>query len=121
MKVGEVLDADFRTQEGKEVVQSMLLKIPAIAKRHNGCTQVPLESLEKVIGTICRKYNVMVWYITPSYIPGEIDMYSTTLKTTDTLQWLNNVYGCCLYEVVAKTTIALYAYVKSGKVVKKEE
>ena len=121
MKVAQVLDVDFRTEEGREAVQAMLLKIPAIAKRHDEDAQVPLESLEKVIGMICRKYNVMIWYITPTYIPGEVNMYSVTLKTTDTLQWLNNVYGCCLYEAVAKTTIALYAYVKSGKVAKKEE
>ena len=112
MKTEQILDLDYRVSENKEILKKALRKIPPLAS----FDEIPLDALEKVIGSISRKYAIMIQYICPTYIKGNDNMYCVSLKTTDTERWIGNVYGCCLYEVIAKTAIKMYAEVRKGKV-----
>lgn len=115
MKLDDILNIDYRKPEGKETIQKALRLIKPFAK----CTKdnVPLESIEKYIGLVCRKYTIMIQYITPTYLPNNKDnIYSCSFKTTDSHEWLGNVYGHCLYELMAKAAIKMHSDVKRGKV-----
>lgn len=115
MKTEQILDMDCRTKEGMGVIQSALHKIPILDKKHYG-EEIPLESIEKVIESISRKYCVEIQYITPSY-REETVIYSASLKDTKAqkeFKWIGNVYGCCIYEIMAKALIKMYSDVKKG-------
>lgn len=114
MKVEEILDADYRTTEGQQTIQEALFQIPAIRKNFFEGDMVPLEGIEKLISSICRKYAIMIQYICPTYIKGKTPLYCVSLKLIEPYSWLGNVYGCCLYEVMAKAAIRMYSEVKKG-------
>lgn len=108
MKTDEILDLDYRIDENKELIARVLRKIPPLAEYD----EIPLEALEKVIGSITRKYTIMIQYICPTYAKSDSPIYCVSLKIVDSYQWLGNVYGCCLYEAMAKTAIKMYAEVR---------
>lgn len=110
MKTDEILDLDYRIEENRELIARVLKKIPPLADYD----EIPLEALEKVIGSITRKYTIMIQYICPTYVKGDGTIYCVSLKLIDPYQWLGNVYGCCLYEVIAKTAIKMYTEVRKG-------
>lgn len=112
MKIREILDLDCRVEENKQYLLKALKKIPPLAKYD----EIPLEAIEKAIGTMTRKYTIMIQYICPSYINNNDSIYCVSLKLIDPYQWLENVYGCNLYEVMAKTALRMYAEVKKGTV-----
>ena len=112
MKLREILDLDCRIEENKQHLLKALRKIPPLAKYD----EIPLEALEKVIGTITRKYTIRIEYICPLYAKNNGNVYCVSLKLIDPYQWLENVYGCNLYEVMAKTALRMYAEVKKGTV-----
>lgn len=104
-KLKAVLESDFRTEEGKQKIQEILHKIKPLAKCED---DVPLEKVEKVIGILCRKYNVGIKQINLSTIPHNVNIYKATLCVFDTFEELGVVYGCCVYELYAKVAIMLY-------------
>lgn len=114
MKTEEVLNVDYRTEEGQQIIQKALFRIPAIQKNFFEGGTVPLEGIEKLISSICRKYAIMIQYICPTYTKGETPLYCISLKLIEPYSWLDNVYGCCLYEVMAKAAIKMYSEVKKG-------
>lgn len=116
MKTKDLLEIDYRTTEGRKIINKALLKIPAIAKRHTN-TDVPLESLLKALSVVCRKYEASVLYITPLYIPGEVDMWKV-LATYNSTSF--TTHGCCLYEALAKALILLYSKIKKGELTVRE-
>ena len=104
-KLKQILDADFRTDEGKQAIQDILHKIKPLAK----CTgDVPLQKIEKLISLLSRKYNVGVQQISLSTIPNNVDIYKAMLCTFDSFEQIGVVYGCCVYELYAKIAIMLY-------------
>ena len=111
MKTNELLDLDYRIAENKQLIEKALKRIPPLTEYD----EIPLEALEKVIASITKKYAIMIQYICPTYVKGNSAMYCVSLKVVDPYQWLGNVYGCCLYEVMAKTAIKMYAEVRKGK------
>ena len=105
-KLKEILDSDFRTEEGKQKIQEILHKIKPLAKCED---DVPLEKVEKVIGILCRKYNVGIKQINLAAIPNnDADIYKATLCKFNPFEELGIVYGCCVYELYAKVAIMLY-------------
>ena len=110
MKTEDILNLDYRVEENRELLTKVLRKIPPLAEYD----EIPLEALEKVIGSISRKYAIMIQYICPTYVKGNEPIYCVSLKIIYPYRWLGNVYGCCLYEVMAKTAIRMYAEVRKG-------
>ena len=110
MKTEQILDLDYRIEENKATIAKVLAKIPPLAEYD----EVPLEALEKVLAYITKKYAIMIQYICPTYVKGNDPIYCVSLKIVEPYQWLGNVYGQCLYEVIAKTAIKMYAEVRKG-------
>lgn len=118
MKTSEILDLDFRKQESKEIINKALCKVKPLAKYLDG-ERVPLEAIEKVLGVMIRKYNITIMYITPTYIPtNKENLYSISFRERVGTKWLGNVYGCCIYEVMAKSVIKVYSMIKNNEVQK---
>lgn len=119
MKTEELLDLDYRKEESKNLINEALKNIKVINK-HSRADKVELEVIEKFVGIVCRKYNVMAMYLTPSYLDNNKEnLYTLSFREKyGDKKWLGNVYGMCLYEVMAKAAIKLYAMVKENSVQK---
>ena len=104
-KLKQILDTDFRTNEGKQVIQDTLHKIKPLTKCEG---DIPLQKIEKLISLLSRKYNVGVQQINLSTIPNNVDVYKATLCTFNSFEQIGVVYGCCVYELYAKIAILLY-------------
>lgn len=112
MKTVELLDLDCRTEEGKQKLNDAVRRIGNL----KNIKYPTIEDIEDAIGYMCRKYRIMVQHICPTYTKGEINIYSASIKTTDSFEWLGNVYGYCLYELMCKTAIKIYTEIKKGTV-----
>lgn len=118
MKTSEILDLDFRDEESKEIINKVLCKIKPLAK-YSDEESVPLEAIEKALGVMIRRYNIVMMYITPTYIPtNKENLYAASFRERNGKKWLGNVYGCCLYEVMAKSVIKVYSMIKNNEVQK---
>lgn len=111
MKTNELLGLKYEGNE--ETFQKVLHKIKPF---QNFSSDVPFEMLETLIGKYCRKYTVMPMYITPTYIPGEQNIYCVKLRNTGTLEDTNFIYGSSMYEIFAKMSIKIYSMVKNEKI-----
>ena len=79
--------------------------------------KVPIEKLEEYIERVCRKYNVKIQYINPSYLDGESRWYSMSFMTRDKQgKWYGNVFGYGIWELFAKASIYLNHHIKQGKI-----
>lgn len=112
MKINEILDLNCTTQEGNDNLQKALKRLKPF-KKYLGVSDVPFYAIEKFIGILHRKYHIMIQYITPTYIPDNIDFISCSFKRTDTHEWLGCVYGCSMYELYAKACIKLVYCIKN--------
>jgi hypothetical protein len=115
MTTQELLDLDYNNEESKKLIQKALRKIKPF-KDFDENKEVPLLLLETLVGKYERKYCLMINYITPTFIPGERNIYCATIKRTDTMQYLENVYGTSLYELFAKLCIKFFYEVNKNDV-----
>ena len=114
MKTKEVLALDYYADNNKDVFQKWLRKI----KPFSGVEQneeIDILLLEKYIGLMQRKYALMIDNINPLYIPKERNMYSITVRNTNTDKDLTYIYSSTLYEGLVKICILFYAVTKSGE------
>lgn len=118
MKTDDILNLDYRKEESRETIQRVLRKIKPLSKFSEE-NDVPLEAIEKAIRVMVNKYDITPQWLMMSYHEQTISIYSIGVKTTNTHEWLGNVYGMCLYEVFAKLAIKIYSEIKSGKVPEK--
>jgi hypothetical protein len=115
MTTKEVLNLDCRSLENKIKLQSCLLKIPQLKEcTLDGRKPITLEMLENYVSLMCRKYSVIVNYITPNYIDSQVDIYCISIKNLkqDSVKF---VYANSIYEAYCKISIAIYADFKKGK------
>lgn len=118
MKTSEILDLDYRESESKEIINKVLCKMKPLAK-YSDEEKVPLEAIEKALGVMVRKYNILMMYITPTFIPtNKENLYAVSFRERVGEKWLGNVYGCCLYEVMAKSAIKVYSMIKNNEIQK---
>lgn len=130
MKTDELLNIDCRKEENIKVLNKFLWKVKPCAKllekeQHTKKEKAPIEVLEKVLHGICCKYNYGFNGLTgihPYYEDKKFVMYDVTLVRRiykdgklETCDWVRNVYGITLWEVVAKLIIAIYADIKKGE------
>lgn len=110
MTTEQILNLDYRKEENKQLIQKVLRKIKPLSK----CSDeiVPLEMIEKVAKVLVCKYEIAPQWIMVSYREAVFGVYSISIKTTTDHEWLGNVYGCCLYEVMAKLVIKMYSDIK---------
>ena len=72
--------------------------------------------IEKVAKVLVCKYEIAPQWMTFSYAEAILGVYSVSVKTTTDHKWLGNVYGCCLYEVMAKLVIKMYSDIKTQNI-----
>jgi len=122
MTTDDILNLDYRLEANKIKLKKALCRIKPLSKYEDE-EEIPLEKLEKLIGMFSRKYKIMIQYINMTCIKNnEENLFLVSLKTTDKEnKWLGSIYGCCLYELFAKTAIKMYVLIKSGEIEKAED
>ena len=121
MRVRDILQLDCREEENKEVIQKMLKKIKPFSKYEN--EDVEISKIEKFIGVATKKYDLYVRDIMFASIVTDNNeiLYNLHLYRESDLQIICEIYGCELYELMAKTAIYIYALIKNEKVRKRDE
>lgn len=113
-QIERILNLDYRKAENKQLIQKVLRKIKPLSKFSDEI--VPLEMIEKVAKVLVCKYEIAPQWMTFSYAEAILGVYSVSVKTTTDHKWLGNVYGCCLYEVMAKLVIKMYSDIKTQNI-----
>ena len=84
---------------------------------------VEISKIEKFIGVAIKKYDLYVRDIMFASIVTDNNeiLYNLHLYRESDLQIICEIYGCELYELMAKTAIYIYALIKNEKVRKRDE
>lgn len=115
MTTDEILNLDYRKDENKEKIQKVLRKIKPLSK-FSVESDVPIEAIEKMISVMCKKYMITPQWMRLSYDDEILCIYSVGVKTTSKHEWLGDVHGMCIYELLAKLCVKIYAEIKSGRI-----
>lgn len=114
-KIERVLNLDCREEANERVLQEALHQVKPLAKFEGRVQQV---KVEKLLGKICRRYYVD-FKIEPLYVPNNVDMYRSVV-TSGTMK-LADIYGCKVYEVLAKTVVWLFDAVESKELRRRDK
>ncbi len=109
MTTKEILGLKY--SENEALFQKCLHKIKPF---RNTDGEIPMIKLEKYIGLVQRKYSLQIDYICPTFIPDEENLYSATVRDTNTNRYLTYLYANTMYELFVKISI-LYFAVLNGK------
>lgn len=119
MKTDEILNLDCTKEGNIKQINRFLWKVKPVEKlleknNYTKTEQAPLELLEQAMHGIMLRYGYRAQGIN-SYYEGEgkeneFVFYNVSLlKIRDTREWIGNVYGKTMWEVVAKIIIKIYA------------
>lgn len=120
MKTESILDLDCTKKENIKQINRFLWKIKPLAKllEKNNYTkgeQIPLELMEQTLQGIMLRYKYQTQGIN-FYFEEKFVFYNVSvLKIRKTRDWIGNVYGKTLWEVIAKLIIKIYADIKKEK------
>lgn len=126
MKTEDILNLDCTDGNNLEQINKFLWKVKPVArileKNHYTKTkQAPLELLEQALHGIMLRYGYRIQGINTYYETEEgkeiefVFYTASLLKIRDTREWIGNVYGKTLWEIVAKIIIKVYADLKKEK------
>ena len=126
MKTEDILNLDCTDGNNLEQINKFMWKVKPVArileKNHYTKTkQAPLELLEQALHGIMLRYGYRIQGINTYYETEEgkeiefVFYTASLLKIRDTREWIGNVYGKTLWEIVAKTIIKVYADLKKEK------
>ena len=126
MKTEDILNLDCTKGNNLEQINKFLWKVKPVArileKNHYTKTeQAPLELLEQALHGIMLRYGYRIQGINTYYETEEgkeiefVFYTASLLKIRDTREWIGNVYGKTLWEMVAKIIIKVYADLKKEK------
>lgn len=104
MTTEQLLELDCRAEENKEKIKKALKKIKPLKKYD----VAPLEALEKCLKLLGRKYGITCREISSDIISGEDIIWRSTIFDMYNLNTIRTVYGCTMYEALAKTVIAVF-------------
>lgn len=116
MDVENILNIDYRTDEGKAEIQKALFEIPPVKRNCDESKDVPIEAIEKVISVISRKYVIELKEITLSLIPHNNDMLYRVAIFRNPYYTYKILYACCIYELLSKSAIYMYNEIKKSEV-----
>jgi len=106
MNTKEIIGLNYYSENNSDIIQKHLKVIKPFCAVEK---EVPLDLMEKYVGLIQRKYALQVDYICPIFVPGEDNVYSATVRRTDTNKYLTYIYGKTIYEVFCKICILYHA------------
>ena len=112
MKTEEILNLDYRKEENQEIIQKVLRKIKPLSK-YSDEENIPIEAIERTIRVLTNKYEIQPQWITCSHRGEILSTYSCGIKTSNTHELLGNVYGMCVYELIAKMAIKMYSDIRT--------
>ena len=126
MKTEDILNLDCTDGNNLEQINKFLWKVKPVAKileknHYTKTEQAPLELLEQALHGIMLRYGYRIQGINTYYETEEgkeiefVFYTASLLKIRDTREWIGNVYGKTLWEIVAKTIIKVYADLKKEK------
>ncbi len=125
MKTEDILDLDCTKKENIKQINRFLWKIKPLVRilEKQGCTkaeQIPLELLEQALQGMMAHYKYQTqginFYFEEQENKKVFVFYNVSvLRIRKTRDWIGNVYGKTLWEVVAKLLIKIYADVKREK------
>lgn len=115
MTTNELLGLDYTVEENKRLIQKALRRIKPFEDKPLN-EDIPLLTLETLVGKYERKYNLMINYICPTFVPGERNLYCATIKKKDETGILEFIYATELYELFAKISIYFFYCVNKEKV-----
>jgi hypothetical protein len=106
MKISDLLLLDCRDKKNLKMIVNRLEELPAFREE-----AVSLDNLEKFLTKIENKYPICLGYILRN---SKDRCWSAMIKETGNHQHLATVYGISLFEILAKSTLYLYAYIKKN-------
>lgn len=115
----KIMNLDYRKQENKEKINDILTKFKFL-QGYKG-KKVPQIEVENFIGMMCRRYQIGVQWVTMSFLPDEVNMFSASVIRSDTHEWLGTVYGCCMLELLNKTAIKMFFDIKGKEIPRRED
>lgn len=121
MKTEDVLNLDCTKEENVKQINRFLWKVKPVEKilERNNYTKTekaPIVLLEQALHGIMIRYGYRTQNI-DTYIEKDNFVFymCSVIKKRDSSEWIGNVYGKTLWEVVAKTIIKIYADIKKEK------
>lgn len=107
MTTKEILELDCRNEHEKRIIEKALKKIKPLAKYED---EIPMDKIEKAIKIMSEKYGMMVRCI---YMDNrsnkECPVYGAFVVNESDLKDIASVFGTTVFELFAKTAIAMYA------------
>lgn len=117
MNTNDLLNLDYNVKHNQLIIQKALRKIKPLAN-YDLSEDIPLLKLELLVVKYEKKYPIIINYIEPTSIPGEINCYRAVVRNTNTGEILKTIYGCCLYELFCKLSIYFYYVTSKGEIQK---
>lgn len=112
---------DCKKEGNRELINKFLWKVKPCAKmlEKNHYTRAeiaPIELLEQVLHGLCERYPYKLQQIWTYSEEKKFKFYHMgVIHVTDTYEWIGDVNGVTLWEVVAKAIIKIYADLKKEK------
>lgn len=114
MKVHEVLNLNYATDEGRAMLNKVVKKVPAVMgfTEGSGRETVSLTCLERVLMEYTAGKPFKVISITPLYIPGEMPIYNASVVDNRNYRESWTIHAGSIYEMFIKLVILLYALLR---------
>lgn len=108
MKTSEILQLDCRVEENQEIIQRVLRKIKPLASCPEG--QVPIGKLERCMQILSRKHDFVVTLNADTESNKSFIVWRcSVIRYGQSVMSGSNVFGCSVYEAVAKAVILMYS------------
>lgn len=114
MKVHEILNLNYSTEEGRVMLNKVIKKVPAVSKfMESSSKESPsLSCLEQVLMNYTTGKPFKVISIVPLYIPGEKPIYNSSVVDNRNYRDSWTVHAGTIYEMFLKLVILLYALLR---------
>lgn len=115
MKTSELLELDYSDRGSRDIIQKALRKIKPLSGYVD--EEVPMGKVEKAATILSGKYGMVVRNISLDMRSGKYGtpVYRAHIVDEKTLNEIGVVFGICLYEIMAKVVILMYAKSRGRK------
>ena len=121
MKISEIINLDFTVKANREKIQDKLKEMKVFEK-YSDEQEIPISAIEKAIKVMSVKYYIRVQGIYSDVWANEKRIvWNCKVLSEENLSNLSNIYGICIYEVLAKSCIVMYSMIKLKKVQRRKE
>lgn len=117
MKTEEILLLDCRKKENKHKLNKYLWQVKPVTKLNvTKGSSLEVSDLEYIVHGLCEHYPYKIQQIWEYREDNKFKFYHVgIMRITDTNEWLGDVNGVTLWEIMAKTIIKIYGDLKERK------